>query len=183
MPGTLVGEWGCRLSSSLLLILLITAIIAVLLSLAAYWARRRAIEARLPSRLESIRSVSDMVIKYARRARLDEQEAYQCKLAVDEACSNIIRHAYGGDPTGEFAVAIRIDSGVCEIQFTDYGEPYDPQDIPPPAIGNTIEDARPGGLGLYLIRSVMDEVRYTPGPQGNRLVMVKRRSPERRPSP
>jgi serine/threonine-protein kinase RsbW len=166
------------LNSSLPLILLIITIITVLLLLTALWSRRRTVEARLPSRFESIRSVSDMVIKYARRARLDEQEAYLCKLAVDEACSNIIRHAYGGDPAGEFVVAIRIAAGVCEIQLTDYGEPYDPQEIPPPAMGSTIEEAQPGGLGLYLIRSVMDEVHYTPGPQGNRLVMVKRRCPD-----
>jgi serine/threonine-protein kinase RsbW len=166
------------LNSSLPLILLIIAILTALLLLTAFYLRRRTVEARLPSRVESIRSVSDMVIKYARRARLDEQDTYQCKLAVDEACSNIIRHAYGDDPTGEFAVSVRIATGVCEIQLTDYGEPYDPQEIPPPAMGSTIEDAQPGGLGLYLIRSVMDEVNYTPGPEGNKLVMVKRRSPD-----
>jgi serine/threonine-protein kinase RsbW len=117
-----------------------------------------------------------MTTRYARRARLGEPDAYQCKLAVDEACSNIIRHAYGGEPTGEFDVLIQIDDGVFTIQLTDYGEPYDPQDIPSPTMGSTIEDAQPGGLGLYLIRSVMDEVHYTPDPHGNRLVMVKRRS-------
>jgi serine/threonine-protein kinase RsbW len=170
------------LNSSLLLIPLIIVVIAALLIVAALWARRKTVQVRLPSRLESIRSVSDMTTKYARRAHLEEQDAYQCKLAVDEACSNIIRHAYGGDSTGVFDVLIRIDDGVCEIQLTDYGEPYDPQDIPSPTMGNTIEEAQPGGLGLYLIRSVMDEVSYTPGLQGNQLVMVKRRSPDNHPS-
>jgi serine/threonine-protein kinase RsbW len=169
------------LNSPLPLILSVIAGTTVLLLLATLIARRRTVEARLPARLESIRTVSEMVMKYARRAHLDEQEAYQCKLAVDEACSNIIRHAYGGDPDGKFDVAIQINAGVCEIRLTDYGEPYDPQDIPPPAMGNKIEDAQPGGLGLYLIRTVMDDVRYTPDPRGNRLVMVKRCSPDNHP--
>jgi serine/threonine-protein kinase RsbW len=170
------------LNSTLPLIPLIIVLIAVLLIVAALRVRRKTVQVRLPSRLESIRAVSDMTTRYARRAHLEEQDAYQCKLAVDEACSNIIRHAYGGDSTGVFDVFIRIDDGVFEIHLTDYGEPYDPQDIPSPTMGNTIEDAQPGGLGLYLIRSVMDEVCYTPGPKGNRLVMVKWRSPDSHPS-
>jgi serine/threonine-protein kinase RsbW len=141
---------------------------------AAALARRYAVVLRVPARLESIRVLTGLVSNLARRARLSDEAIHHCRLALDEACMNIIRHAYGQEPGGEIEVAVEIGEGECVIYLTDFGESYDPSQVAKPRIGESIDDARPGGLGLYLMRSVMSEVRYIPGPNRNCLVMVKR---------
>ncbi len=152
--------------------------LGLLLAIAAFLTRGRAIRLRVPARFESIRWLAALVDELAREAQLGEQAAFQCRLALDEACTNIIEHAYAGNPAGEIEACIRAGRGVCTIRLTDFGEPYDPTDVAPPPRPGHLDDITPGGLGLYLMRAVMDDVRYTPSPRGNRLVMVKHRHRE-----
>lgn len=149
--------------------------LVLLMLVAAILARRRRHVFRVPARMESIRVVVAKVRQKAEQVQFDEQAIYQCRLALDEACTNIIEHSYADKPDGEIEVVIRTHDGELSIQLTDFGEPYNPAIVPTPQIGERIENARPGGLGLYMMRTVMDEVSYTPGPRGNSLVMVKRR--------
>lgn len=154
--------------------LIASGVLAILLLLTALMLRRRTLRIRLPARLESIRWLSSAVDELAREAKMSEEAIFQCRLALDEALTNIINHSYRRDPSGEIEAFIQADSDGCRIHLTDYGEPYDPASIRhPSASSRSIDEVKPGGLGLYLMRSVMDEVRYTPGPRGNRLVMVK----------
>ena len=82
-------------------------------------------------------------------------------LAVDEACQNIIRHAYGGD--GEVAIEIRkSEAGRLEVQLIDFAPPVALDKIRP----RPLDELRPGGLGTHFIRSVMDEVSFLPPPDG-----------------
>jgi serine/threonine-protein kinase RsbW len=149
--------------------------LASLLVGAVLLSRRRTIVKRVPARLESIRPLMQTFGEFASEVRLGDQAIYQCQLAIDEACTNIIRHAYNHDSTGEIEVMFKMAGDGCTISLTDFGEPYDPTNVPRPQKGQDLENAQPGGLGLYLMHTLMDEVRYTPGLQGNRLVMVKRR--------
>lgn len=137
--------------------------------------QRRSIVVRVPARHESIRSLWDTLSRLIREARLGDQAAFHCHLALDEACVNIIEHAYANDPAGVIEVAVQTAPGCCTISLTDFGEPYDPAQVPSPEPGRPIDEVEPGGLGLFLMRTLMDEVRYTPGPHGNSLTMVKRR--------
>ncbi len=152
----------------------IGAALGLLLVLAARLMRGRSIRLRVPARFESIRWLVSLLDELAREAQLNEQAIFQCRLALDEACANIIRHAYANDPSGEIEAHIRAGKRTFTIRLTDFGEPYDPATLAAaPATVRGLDNARPGGLGLHLMRSVMDEVRYTPGPRGNHLVMVK----------
>ncbi len=150
--------------------------LASLLVAAGLLFRRRTIVKRVPARLESIRPLMKTFGEFASEVSLGDQAIYQCQLAIDEACTNIIEHAYNHDSAGEIEVIFKMAGDGCTISLTDFGEPYDPTHIPRPEKGRDLEDAQPGGLGLYLMHTLMDEVRYTPSLQGNRLVMVKRRS-------
>jgi anti-sigma regulatory factor (Ser/Thr protein kinase) len=163
--GGLIG-WVILASAGALLAVLIAALLL---------ARRQAIHRRLPARVESIRWLGAVLTRIGREANLSERAIYQCRLALDEACANIIRHAYDNDPQGEIEAYIQARDGMCTIHLTDFGKPYDPAHVNLPHDNVSIDDTRPGGLGLHLMRTVMDEVHYTPGPHGNRLVMVKRR--------
>ena len=91
-------------------------------------------------------------------------------LAVDEAFTNIIRHAYRGN-TGEIVtVRCRIREDRLEIVMQDKGTPGDPEHMKP----RSLEDIRPGGLGLHLINSAMDRVDYQSTKQkGNVLTLTK----------
>ena len=164
--------------AALILLLIALGGLGLLLAIAVFLMRGRVIRLRVPARFESIRWLAVFVDELAREAQLGERAAFQCRLALDEACTNIIEHAYAGNPAGEIEACIRAGRGVCTIRLTDFGEPYDPTDVAPPPQPGRLDDVTPGGLGLYLMRTVMDDVRYTPSPRGNRLVMVKRRHRE-----
>ncbi|HIJ64040.1 MAG TPA: ATP-binding protein [Rhodospirillaceae bacterium] len=87
--------------------------------------------------------------------------AEEVVLAVDEACQNIIRHAYRGD--GEIVLEIRLAAERrLEILLIDFAAPVDPGRIVP----RPLDELRPGGLGTHFIRSVMEEVSYLPPPPG-----------------
>jgi serine/threonine-protein kinase RsbW len=98
-------------------------------------------------------------------------------MAVDEACSNIIEHAYAAR-AGDIDLACRCPvAGQFEVVIRDSGQPFDPEEVPLPAVNTPadLDNLNEGGLGLYFIRKLMDEVRFecVPG-QGNILTMLKR---------
>lgn len=93
-------------------------------------------------------------------------------LAVDEACQNVIRHAYAGDTSGEIVLEIERKDQEIIFWLRDFAPPVDTSKIKP----RDIDDVRPGGLGVHFIRHVMDDSAFvTPesGP-GNLLRMSKR---------
>jgi len=127
----------------------------------------------LPATFESMRPILKFVTTHAAEANLNDEAVYHCKLAVDEAATNIIEHAYDGKD-GSITIEILKEDGACIIQLIDTGKAFDPAIIPAPNIGAPIEQRTPGGLGMYIMHLVMDEVRYQPGPPVNRLILIKR---------
>ena len=98
------------------------------------------------------------------------EERRKIVLAVDEACANIIRHTFQGDPCQAITIVCDGDEERLEFVLTDCGPRIDVQRVQPRDIG----EVRPGGLGTHFIRAIMDEVdyRFEPG-CGNVLRMVK----------
>lgn len=131
----------------------------------------------VPGRYDRLETVCNLVAQSAEEAGLDDSEQFHCQIAVDEACTNIIEHAYGGEDRGEIEVACHASPGELVITLVDQGREFDPQSVPAPQMPVTVEDLNVGGLGLFFMRKVMDEVRFTSDDTGNRLVMVKRGAP------
>ena len=128
-----------------------------------------------PAQFESLSAIDHFVADAARRAGLDRCAVYQVQLAVDEACSNIIEHAYGGEGDGVIECGLDIADGELTVTLRDYGKPFDPQSVPEPDVEATLEDRTGGGLGLYFIRHIMDDVYFEfDTKQGNLLMMIKR---------
>ncbi len=99
-----------------------------------------------------------------------DRERQGITLAVDEAVTNVIRHAYHNDPNNQITVRCRIAPDALEIVLHDFGTSADPEKIR----GRELSEVRPGGLGVHLIQAYMDEVRYEPDPEkGNKLIMIK----------
>lgn len=132
--------------------------------------------ATFPGRFASLANISKFVTRAARAAGLDERAVYAVQTAVDEACSNIIEHAYGGEGRGPIECTCRIDDDGLTVTLRDYGRPFDPTGVPRPDIHASLEDRQEGGLGLYMMRQLMDEVRFGPPcDSSNVLTMVKRK--------
>ncbi|MEE9276328.1 MAG: ATP-binding protein [bacterium] len=102
---------------------------------------------------------------------MDEIARCRVVLAVDEACSNIIRHSYEGATDRPIICEGRLEDECIEIVLRDYGKKVDPAEICP----RDLSDVRPGGLGVHLIREVMDTVEFEDcGEEGTRLHLRKR---------
>jgi anti-sigma regulatory factor (Ser/Thr protein kinase) len=129
-----------------------------------------------PGRLESLAKIREFVVAAAISAGFDDSEIYAVELAVDEACANIIEHAYGGEDQGNIQCTCRVKQGDLIIILRDQGKPFDPDQIPEPNIGAPLDELKEGGAGLYLMRKMMDEVEFDFKPEeGNILRMVKRK--------
>lgn len=131
----------------------------------------------VPGRFESLSEIAEFVTSMVREAGWDEHEIFHVQMAVDEACSNIIEHAYGQDKAGEVTLTCCVETqGDLVIKIHDHGKPFDPASVPEPAIGVELENLPEGGLGLYFMRKLMDEVTFRfDTKHGNELTMVKRR--------
>jgi len=110
----------------------------------------------------------------AKDAGMDDAEVYVVKLAVDEACTNIIEHAYGVENEGEIECTCDAEDDRLTFILRDHGKPFDPSSVTEPDLSSGLEKRPLGGLGVYLMRQLMDEVRYESfGEAGNLLTMVK----------
>ena len=102
-------------------------------------------------------------------ARWEKKTTEEILLAVDEALTNIIRHAYQ-DGKGKMAVSVTVADDRIEIVLEDWGKKFDPTQVPSPELPRN----RPGGLGVHFIRTIMDQMVYEdPGSGGNRLRLIK----------
>ena len=113
----------------------------------------------------------------AQRLGFDEMQCGQISLAVDEALCNVITHAYQRRADGRLWINIwSLDDGPpgIKIVIEDLANQVDPAQIQP----RDLDDIRPGGLGVHIIREVMDQVVYQQrSPQGMRLTMIKHLKP------
>lgn len=119
----------------------------------------------IESKTERLISVREFVSGAAREFGFDDEDVSKIALAVDEACTNIIKHAYKFDPTKKIAVTIRPGTRALEIVITDNGKQFNPADLQAPDMKEYLSHYRRGGLGVYLMKSLMDKVEYdiTPG--------------------
>ena len=140
-------------------------------------ATRKKTTCKFPGRFENLEKISIFIIEAAELAGFDDEEVYSIQLAADEAASNIIEHAYGGEDRGDIECTCEVNSSGLTITFKDEGEPFNPDQVPDLELGLPIEERKPGGAGLYLMRKLMDEVDFKFSPTGqNILILVKRKS-------
>jgi len=113
------------------------------------------------------------VRKFAKTAGFGSLAIYSIEMAVDEACSNIIEHAYGGEGVGDIRCTCSVDDKALTITLRDQGKSFNPADIPPPNLSSNLDDRQAHGLGFYFIQKWMDEVYVTTNGPENILTMVK----------
>ena len=130
---------------------------------------------QVPSSTENLAMIRDFVNRVGEQSGLDESELAQLELAVDEACANVIEHAYGHNKTEEVKVKATFDKDEIRIEVIDTGQGFDPDSVDQEELERLIKKRKTGGLGLRLIRNLMDEVHYEHQPgKVNELRMVKK---------
>jgi serine/threonine-protein kinase RsbW len=128
-----------------------------------------------PGRYDSLEKIAITVQKAAQELGLDSCAAYAVETAVDEACSNIIEHAYGGENKGTIRLTYDISGNELIIVLIDSGKKFDPKKIAKPNLHAPLKDRQTHGLGLYFMRQWMDEVRFDHVEGFNVLTMIKRK--------
>ena len=134
---------------------------------------KQAIE--LNSSLEHVDIARDFVAEIARRVPMNAQEVHDLELVVTEAMTNVVEHAYDGDERCRVELSVSHDRQHFAIVIRHDGRDFDPAAHPDPVMRDYLAERRVGGLGLYLIKKLMDEVEYTTNDAGQRQIrMVKR---------
>jgi serine/threonine-protein kinase RsbW len=131
---------------------------------------------KIQSRTEQLTKVRDFVSDAARGFGFAEDDVSKIALAVDEACTNIIKHAYQSTPGKEITISITGEDDAFQIRIVDNGRRFDPSTVENPDMPEYLSHYRKGGLGVYLIRSLMDKVEYgTASRQQNEVRLTKYR--------
>jgi len=115
---------------------------------------------KVKSKTENLSEIRDFVSGNARAADIPEVTVENIILAVDEACTNIIKHAYNLSPEGEILIKIDYDEDKFMVTIIDYGKSFEPDRVPLPDLQKYYREHRVGGLGMYLMKSLMDDVEY-----------------------
>jgi len=128
------------------------------------------------AKFEFLDEIREFVGDIARAGGFDSKDVYNIQLAADEAASNIIEHAYEGVSNGVLELSCGVKGNTITIVLVDHGESFDPSEIPMPDLKADLSERKIGGLGIFLMRKLMDEVRYeTKSNKSNVLTMTKRK--------
>ena len=129
---------------------------------------------RVKASLAHLEKLVDFVISLARRHGVPEEKVADLHLAVDEACTNVIRYAYPPGREGDLEVSCRPAAGRFTVAIRDWGKPFDPLSVPPPDLSLDLDRRPEGGLGIFFIRKSADELSYRCEEGSNLLVIAKR---------
>ncbi len=133
---------------------------------------------QVPCSTRNLAMIRDFVTRVSEQTGLDDKQRNGLELAVDEACANVIEHAYGHDVQKEVTVRATFDNDEVHIAVIDTSAGFDPTGIAPEDVDELIRQRRTGGLGMRLIRTLVDEVRYEIEPgKCNELHMIKKVKP------
>ena len=132
-------------------------------------------ELLIKSRTENLTTVREFVSSAVEEVNAPQDIAGDVVLAVDEACTNIIKHAYKFFPDGDITIKLKYSEKKIVVQITDHGDPFSPDTVPTPDLKKYFEEKRVGGLGMYLMKSLMDDVHYNSVPgKYNQVVLTKK---------
>lgn len=132
------------------------------------------VQLTLPSNPRLMSLLRGLVSHAAKVVGFPEAQTTEIVLAVDEACTNIIRHCYQGDCEQTIVVYLEVGEDRLEVALRDFGEKRDPSQFK----SRDLDEVRPGGLGMHFIYSIMDKVEFdTSVPTGMLMRMIKYHRP------
>lgn len=131
-------------------------------------------ELTVKSTTNNLAIIREFVENVARDSGFSKEIVSKISLAVDEACTNVIKHAYKFSPDREIKILTQFNDSKLTIRITDSGDKFDPNLIPEPNLKEYHKQKKVGGLGMFLMKKLMDEVQYhTLSGNQNQVVLVK----------
>jgi serine/threonine-protein kinase RsbW len=131
---------------------------------------------KFPAQFQFLDEIRDFVGEIARKGGFSDKDVYSIQLATDEAASNVIEHAYMGITDGQLEIRAGVKDETITIILRDTGKPFDTASVRQPNLKADLSQRQVGGLGIYLMRKLMDEVRYEIQDKGgNLLTLIKRK--------
>ena len=126
---------------------------------------------RLPARIEYLETLIQFVSAYAREKGFAHERITQIELATEEALVNIFKYAYPED-IGEVELTCKMDNDKFIIKIVDAGVPFDIESVPEPDLTADISNRKIGGLGIFVIRKMVDELHYHREDDKNILIFI-----------
>jgi anti-sigma regulatory factor (Ser/Thr protein kinase) len=124
---------------------------------------------------KNLTAIGDFVGAVAKKLKLSNEVTFALQMAVDEACANVMEHAYAGQKDGTVSIRCQTVGDQVVVTIQDRGRPFDPQAVPRPDPSAPLEKRGNGALGLYLMERLMDSVEFEfDDESGNTLTMKKR---------
>ena len=133
------------------------------------------ITVRLPADLREIERLNRLIRQFGDLHEVPSRVLYAVNLALDEVVTNVVRHAFESDPKEQEITAHLIaKSGEVITEVADEGRAFDPLSVPTPNLDAPLAERTLGGLGIHLVRSLMDSVEYRRENGKNVLTLRKR---------
>lgn len=127
------------------------------------------------SKLENLSVIGQFIEDTMRQCQIDSaKDVHAFQLSVDEACTNVIEHAYAYNTQGQITVNCSLIGDKFTVTIEDSGAPFDPTTMPDPNINQGLDERRAGGLGIYFMKKLMDEVKYNRVDDKNLLTLTKK---------
>lgn len=131
-------------------------------------------ELKMDSDLRNLEVASAFLAKIMQQLGAIDKDIFDVQLAVDEALTNIIEHAYTGQSGGQITIRCKLTAPKeFTVQLRDSGIPFDPQQVQNPNVDAALEDRKVGGLGIFFMKRYMQTVKYASRGMENELTMTK----------
>ena len=128
----------------------------------------------LKSRLSEIERVSQHLNEFGARHRLSPKVLHDLNLALEEIITNVISYGYSDEREHEILVSFTVEPHEVTVQVEDDGQAFNPLEVAVPDVTQSLEERVVGGLGIHLVRKLMDGLRYERRDNKNLLIMIKK---------
>ena len=129
----------------------------------------------LKNNLEEIPRLNEFVGRFAKKAGFDDADVWNLKLALEETAVNVIDYAYPSGSVNEIIVEACFDETEIRFEVIDSGKAFDPTAVADADVNQNVDEREIGGLGIFLVRRIMDEVSYARSDDRNHLTLIKRK--------
>jgi len=130
---------------------------------------------RISASTDELEKIRSFVASHAGEFGFSETDVNDIVLAVDEACTNIIKHAYEWNPEKNISVSVAFRNNEMLVSIIDEGKPFDPGSYQTPKLEEQLKNKKRSGYGILLIRKLMDNVEYRKRQSRNEIRMTKKR--------
>ena len=131
---------------------------------------------QLKNNLSELESLNKVVAEFAERHHLSSKVLFNLNLALEEILTNVISYAYDDKDEHQITVRLFLEQGQLKVEVEDDGRPFNPLEAPEPDLSKSLEERPVGGLGIHLVRKLMDELEYR-REEGRNLFLIKMKEP------